>query len=77
METCKHTDEKVVIEPREIVIIHGSYSFYWPHVRDIIRIRIFVDCCGEIRLTRLLMSRKDKNPSSIIAKFYKYIRPSH
>lgn len=77
MRECKHTDEKVIIEPREIIIIHGSYSFYWPHIRDIVRLRIYVDCCGETRLTRLLESRGQQNPSCIISYFYKFIRPSH
>ena len=44
------------VHPAEIVIIEGIFAFYWPEIRDMEKLRIFVDCSGEYRLMRRLVT---------------------
>ena len=78
--SSKHNLEKqIIIEPAEIVIVEGIFAFYWPEIRDIEKLRIFVDCSGEYRLMRRLVrdtKERGRTVESIIEQYTKFVKPS-
>lgn len=51
----RHIEEIITIEPADIIIVEGIFAYYWKPVRDLFKLRIFVDCCGEFRLMRRII----------------------
>lgn len=80
MVHSKRTNEDLVIEPAEIIIVEGIFAFHWPVIRDKMKLRIFVDCCGEYRLMRrIIKDVRDyhKNCEAVIEQYHKYVKPSY
>lgn len=72
--------EKIIIEPKEIIIVEGLLVFYEERIRDLLDIKIFVDTDADIRIMRRIMrDMKDRGRSldSIIAQYINTVRPAH
>lgn len=60
-----HVAEQIVIKTADIIILEGIFAFTWPHVREHMNFRIFVDCSGELRLMRRIMRDTKERGRSI------------
>jgi len=72
--------EKIIVEPKEIIIVEGLLVFYEERIRDLLDIKIFVDTDADIRIMRRIMrDMKDRGRSldSIIAQYVNTVRPAH
>lgn len=72
--------EKIIVEPKEIIIVEGLLVFYEERIRELLDIKIFVDTDADIRIMRRIMrDMKDRGRSldSIIAQYVNTVRPAH
>lgn len=72
--------EKIIVEPKEIIIVEGLLVFYEERIRELLDIKIFVDTDADIRVMRRIMrDMKDRGRSldSIIAQYVNTVRPAH
>lgn len=72
--------EKIIVEPKEIIIVEGLLVFYEERIRDLLDIKIFVDTDADIRIMRRIMrDMKDRGRSldSIMAQYINTVRPAH
>lgn len=45
-------NENIVIYPADVVIIEGILAFYFPAIRDLFHMKLFVDTDSDTRLAR-------------------------
>lgn len=45
-------NENIVIYPADVVIVEGILSFYFPAIRDLFHMKLFVDTDSDTRLAR-------------------------
>jgi uridine kinase len=63
----------------DVLIIEGILVFYYPKIRDLCQMKLFVDCDADTRLSRrVLRDMKDFNrPLDNILNYYqKYVKPA-
>lgn len=67
-----------VIEPGELVILEGLFALYWPELRALLDLKIFVDApdevCFERRLKRDTVER-GRSPESVKWQFETTVKP--
>jgi uridine kinase len=72
--------EKVIVEPKEIIIVEGLLVFYEERIRDLLDIKIFVDTDADIRIMRRIMrdmKERGRTLDSIISQYVDTVRPAH
>lgn len=66
------------IEPAPVIILEGLFALYWPELRELYRLRIFVDApedlCYARRLRRDIQER-GRTPESVRAQFEATVKP--
>lgn len=45
-------NENIVIYPADVVIVEGILAFYFPAIRDLFHMKLFVDTDSDTRLAR-------------------------
>lgn len=67
-----------VIEPSPVIILEGLFGLYWPGLRDLLQLKIYVDApdslCLERRLRRDVQER-GRTPESVRAQYDATVRP--
>ncbi len=78
--TCTRTGEFKKIEPRHVLIVEGILCLADESLRNLMDIKIFVDCDSDIRLTRVIqrdMLERGRNVEEVLTRYKKTVRPSH
>ncbi|CAL5983260.1 Uridine_kinase domain-containing protein [Hexamita inflata] len=74
-----HSSETITIVPADIIIVEGIFAFYWQHIRELQKLRIFVDCSGESRLMRRIIrdvKERGRTVESVIEQYARFVKPS-
>lgn len=78
--TCTREDNTKLVEPREVLIIEGILCLTHPQLRDLMDIKVFVDCDSDVRLSRVIrrdMEERGRNVTEVLQRYEKTVRPSH
>ncbi len=78
--TCTRAEGTKHIEPKEVLIIEGILCLTSPELRDLMDIKIFVDCDSDIRLSRVIqrdINERGRDVKQVLARYEKTVRPSH
>jgi uridine kinase len=78
--TCTRENETKLIKPREVLIIEGILCLTNSKLRDLMDIKIFVDCDSDLRLSRVIyrdMQERGRNVNEVLERYEKTVRPSH
>jgi uridine kinase len=78
--TCTRQEETKLIEPREVLIIEGILCLTHSELRDLMDIKVFVDCDSDLRLSRVIMrdiKERGRNVDEVLNRYEKTVRPSH
>jgi len=81
-KSYKTTEETVSVSPEtvpDVIIIEGILVFYYPKIRELCNMKLFVDCDADTRLSRRV--RRDmeeyKRPLDHILGYYqKFVKPA-
>ncbi|ASN05149.1 uridine kinase [Virgibacillus necropolis] len=74
------SEESVVVEPKEVIILEGILILEDPRLVDLMDIKVFVDTDADIRIIRRMMRDiKDRGRSldSVIDQYVNNVRPMH
>jgi uridine kinase len=74
------SDEMILVEPREVIILEGILVLEDERLRDLMDIKLFVDTDADIRIIRRLSRDiKDRGRSidSVIEQYVNVVRPMH
>lgn len=78
--TCTRNEETRLINPREVLIIEGILCLINKELRDLMDIKVFVDCDSDLRLSRVIqrdMEERGRNVNEVLQRYEKTVRPSH
>ena len=77
-----HTRAKEVVDiaPRRIILVDGILILHDPRIRELMDIRVFMDCEADVRLIRRIrrdMAERARSLESILTQYEKHVRPMH
>ncbi len=78
--TCTREKETRLVEPREVLIIEGILCLFNKELRDLMDIKVFVDCDSDLRLSRVIqrdMEQRGRDVAEVLQRYEKTVRPSH
>jgi uridine kinase len=78
--TCTRLNETNLVEPKKVLIIEGILCLTNKTLRNLMDIKVFVDCDSDIRLSRVIMRdimERGRNIDQVLARYEKTVRPSH
>lgn len=78
--THSRRPETIRVAPLPAIIVEGILIFIDPRMRDLIDIKIFVDCDADIRFIRRLerdLRERGRSMASVIEQYMTTVRPMH
>lgn len=78
--TCTRSKETNLINPTKVLIVEGILCLTNKKLRDLMDLKVFVDCDSDIRLSRVIMRdilERGRNVEQVLARYEKTVRPSH
>lgn len=78
--TCTRSKETNLIEPKKVLIIEGILCLTNKALRNLMDIKVFVDCDSDIRLSRVILRdilERGRNVEQVLTRYEKTVRPSH
>lgn len=75
-----HTRTRVrqCIVPTRYIVVEGIFALYWPEVRDLLQLKVYVDAPDQLCLERRLardVAERGRTPESIIEQYNATVRP--
>lgn len=78
--SCTRSGETTAVEPKEVLIIEGILGLTNKKLRDLMDIKVFVDCDSDLRLSRVIrrdIQERGRNVEEVLSRYEKTVRPSH
>lgn len=78
--TCTRSTNTTTINPKHIIIIEGILCLTQPELRDLMDIKVFVDCEADLRLSRVIMrdvQERGRGTEETLIRYKKTVRPMH
>ncbi len=78
--TCTRSKETTTVNPRPVVIVEGIMMLYNKAIRNLLDIKVFVDCESDLRLSRVIrrdVIERGRNTEESLKKYEATVRPSH
>ena len=80
MLTCDRTDETLLVEPSEVIIIEGIMALYDPRLRELMDLRVYVDADSDERLIRVIQRdviERGRTAEEVIDRYRSVLKPMH
>lgn len=74
------SDEQVLVEPKNVVILEGMLILEDPRIREMMDIKVFVDTDADVRIVRRIqrdMEERGRTLDSIVKQYLSIVRPMH
>jgi len=78
--TCTRAEETKRVDPRQVLIVEGILCLTNKALRDLMDIKVFVDCDSDVRLSRVIqrdIQERGRDVEQVLARYQKTVRPSH
>lgn len=78
--TCTRLPETRRVAPRAVLIVEGILILTNRKLRDLMDIKVFVDCDSDIRLSRVIrrdIKERGRDITQVLDRYEKTVRPSH
>ncbi len=78
--TCTRQPETRRVEPREVLIVEGILCLANKKLRDMMDIKVYVDCDSDLRLSRVIrrdINERGRDINQVLDRYEKTVRPSH
>ncbi len=78
--SCTRAEETKTVEPKDVLIIEGILCLTNKALRDLMDIKVFVDCDSDLRLSRVIqrdMKERGRNIEQVLKRYENTVRPSH
>ena len=74
------SEETVVVEPKEIIIVEGILILEDERIRELLDIKVFVDTDADVRIIRRLLrdvKERGRTVESVVDQYLSVVRPMH
>lgn len=78
--SCTRQPEIRYVEPREVLIVEGILCLTNKKLRELMDIKVYVDCDSDLRLARVIrrdINERGRNVNQVLDRYEKTVRPSH
>ena len=78
--TCTRSEETIPVQPTEVVIIEGILALTQPELRDLMDIKVFVDCDADDRLNRVIkrdIVERGRSVDKVLTRYEDVLKPMH
>ena len=78
--TCTRQNETKLVKPKQVLIIEGILCLINKALRNLMDIKVFVDCDSDIRLSRVIqrdIQERGRDVEQVLKRYKKTVRPSH
>jgi len=78
--TCTRSAETIKVEPKHVVIVEGILCLTQPELRDLMDIKVFVDCEDALRLSRVIkrdIIERGRGIDQTLQRYEVTVRPMH
>ncbi|RUT73203.1 uridine kinase [Ancylomarina longa] len=78
--TCLRSEETILVEPKEVVIVEGILALTQPELRDLMDLKVFVDCDADDRLNRVIkrdIIERGRSVEKVLNRYEKTVKPMH
>lgn len=78
--TCTRSEETKCVIPRHVLLIEGILCLSNKNLRDLMDIKVFVDCDSDVRLSRVIrrdIEERGRNVFEVLKRYEETVRPSH
>lgn len=78
--TCTRSEETISVKPTEVVIIEGILALTQPELRDLMDIKVFVDCDADDRLNRVIkrdIIERGRSVDMVLNRYEDTLKPMH
>lgn len=78
--TCTRQPETNFVEPKKVLIIEGILCLTNKILRDLMDIKVYVDCDSDVRLARVIqrdIQERGRDVEQVLKRYKKTVRPSH
>ena len=72
--------EKVIVNPRDIIIVEGILILEDERIRDLLDIKVYVDTDADIRILRRMIrdiNERGRTVDSVVEQYLSVVRPMH
>jgi len=79
-EVHNRENERITVEPRDIIITEGILILQEPELRELMDIKIYVDTDADVRIIRRLLrdiNDRGRTIDSVINQYLNVVRPMH
>jgi uridine kinase len=69
-----------LVVPAPVLVVEGLFALYWPEVRELLDLRIFVDAPSDVRLARRIdrdVRERGRTRASVMNQFRATVQPAH
>ena len=77
---CNRLPETIYVEPKPVIIIEGIMSLLNKKLRDIMDLKVFVDCDSDERLIRNIerdILERGRNVTMVLDRYREVLKPMH
>lgn len=78
--SCTRQAETNPVSPKKVLIIEGILCLTNKTLRDLMDIKVYVDCDSDVRLTRVIqrdMQERGRDVEQVLKRYKTTVRPSH
>ncbi|MCY1720882.1 uridine kinase [Prolixibacteraceae bacterium Z1-6] len=78
--SCTRSNETKTVFPKQVLIIEGILCLTNKSLRDLMDIKVYVDCDSDIRLSRVIqrdIQERGRDVEQVLNRYKKTVRPSH
>jgi len=75
---ARRTDEVLTIYPADVVLFEGILAFYFPQVRELFHMKLFVDTDPDTRLSRRVVRdvmERGRDLDTVLTQYMKFVKP--
>ncbi|XP_022193144.1 uridine-cytidine kinase isoform X1 [Nilaparvata lugens] len=77
--TNSRTDQYITIYPADVVLFEGILVFYFPEVRDLFHMKLFVDTDSDTRLARRVIrdiNERGRDLEQVLKQYMNFVKPN-
>lgn len=78
--SCKRLDKTTKVFPKSMAIVEGILAFATEEIRELLDIKIFLDCDADTRLSRMIMRdvyERERSFSEVLRRYERTVKPMH
>lgn len=78
--TCLRSEETIKVEPKGVIIVEGLLVLTDPVLRDLMDLKVFVDCDADDRLNRVIkrdIVERGRSVEKVLDRYEKTVKPMH